>query len=210
MTIKLEPFAVYVADKSISQVERLYNLCVRAGANVYDKCAPHTELGWVFLSRAGISKCDYFGVDVDGETLSSNIHNHYNDNSVSYDDAINYLLDVIAEKSPNREISVYGPLGSVESKSSSNKRIKSDGLSSDYYKIYIPKDNIKMSDCGEFYIVQVEDVTEFGCGNDFDKGNLIKSCIRMGKKEGNDDKYELNKMSYSMKKLRRRYLGEPM
>lgn len=87
-------------------------------------------------------------------------------------------------------------------------KIKSNGLSSDYYKIFIPKDHIVESPCGQFYVVETEDIIEFALDNDFDKANLVKSCVRMGKKEGNDDQYELNKMSYSLKKLRRRFLGE--
>lgn len=93
------------------------------------------------------------------------------------------------------------------------QKIKSDGGSSDYYKIYIPFDRVEIiydeNDNPITVVIETEDIIELALDNDFDRGNLLKCNIRLGKKDGNDDEYELNKMSYSMKKIRRTYLGEP-
>jgi tRNA A58 N-methylase Trm61 len=83
------------------------------------------------------------------------------------------------------------------------EKIKSDGGSSRYYEIMIPKDNVIERD--GYYIIQVEDVIEFGMGNDFDKGNLFKVLYRLGKKAGNTISYELNKMKYSLNRLTKRF-----
>ncbi len=89
------------------------------------------------------------------------------------------------------------------------EQIKSDGGSSSYYEIRVPAGKVRaelgMAGQPEYYVFQVEDVIEFGLGNDFDKGNLFKVLYRMGRKAGNSTSYELNKMKYSLDKLFRRF-----
>jgi hypothetical protein len=98
-------------------------------------------------------------------------------------------------------------------------QIESDGGSSAYYEIPIPVEKIKfLSPSGEsltfktcnsdsIAIIQVEDVIEFGLDSDFDKANVFKVLYRFGKKAGNTIRYELNKMDYSLKRLRERFDG---
>lgn len=89
------------------------------------------------------------------------------------------------------------------------QQIVSDGGSSSYYEIRVPADKVRvelgMNNRPEYYVFQVEDVIEFGLGNDFDKGNLFKVLYRFGRKAGNTLNYELNKMQYSLDKLKRRF-----
>jgi len=82
--------------------------------------------------------------------------------------------------------------------------IKSDGGSSDYYKIPLPQNVIdKIVETG---CIQVEDVIKYAFGNDFDFGNLFKAQVRLfgslnGKgKAGNTPQYEYNKMEYTLTK----------
>jgi hypothetical protein len=90
------------------------------------------------------------------------------------------------------------------------EQIKSDGGSSAYYEIRVPASKVRvetgMSGLPEYYVFQVEDVIEYGLGNDFDMGNLFKVLYRFGRKAGNTLAYELNKMQYSLNKLKKRYL----
>jgi hypothetical protein len=90
--------------------------------------------------------------------------------------------------------------------------IESDGGSSKYYEIHVPANMVQvvLDSQGDpsHYVFQVEHVIEFGLGNDFDKGNLFKVLYRFGNKAGNTLKYELNKMQYSLNKLRQRFLYE--
>ncbi len=82
-----------------------------------------------------------------------------------------------------------------------SKGIVSDGSSSSYYTLEIN---------GDF--IETEQIIEQVFGNDFDFGNVFKSLIRaygttQGKgKLGNDLAYELNKIEYSINKLRTRYV----
>ncbi len=82
--------------------------------------------------------------------------------------------------------------------------ILSDGGSSSYYTLEIN---------GDF--IETEQIIEQVFDNDFDFGNVFKSLIRAygttrGKgKLGNDLAYELNKIDYSINKLRTRYVKTP-
>jgi len=42
----------------------------------------------------------------------------------------------------------------------------------------------------------LEEYIKYGLDNDFDRGNLAKTNHRIGKKPGNDDQYELDKLQY--------------
>lgn len=86
-----------------------------------------------------------------------------------------------------------------------SEKIKSDGGSSKYYEIHVPAEKVMFNEDTQCYIFQVEDVIEFGMGNDFDKGNMFKVLYRFGRKDGNTTQYELNKMEYSLNRLRVRF-----
>lgn len=90
--------------------------------------------------------------------------------------------------------------------------IKSDGGSSSYYDLpvaewllYALNERQKEGRC---YIKTEEMISAF-FGNDFDRGNLIKSLVRCqglqdgtGGKAGNSVEYECNKMIYSVNKIK--------
>lgn len=98
--------------------------------------------------------------------------------------------------------------------------IKSDGGSSDYYKIKIPKDRIgnlpdeflgdfiKKNESGDYYI-ETEDIIKYALGNDFDLGNIFKCSVRVhsaskgGGKLGNTNEYEYKKIKYTADKMLR-------
>ena len=79
--------------------------------------------------------------------------------------------------------------------------VVSDGGSSSYYTLDINGNK-----------VETEEIISQVFGNDFDFGNAFKSLIRaygatLGKgKAGNDIGYELNKIDYSINKIRQRGL----
>ena len=76
-------------------------------------------------------------------------------------------------------------------------KVKSNGGASSYYTLHINGTE-----------VETEDIIRDVFGNDFDFGNAFKSLVRsyletQGKgKEGNDLAYELNKITYSINKIR--------
>ena len=92
--------------------------------------------------------------------------------------------------------------------------IKSDGGSSSYYDIDIPKwllDRIVERDLDEgVAYVKTEELIEIVFGNDFDFGTAFKSLVRAkGKmdgvgKAGNTLDYECNKIIYSSNKIKDR------
>lgn len=92
-----------------------------------------------------------------------------------------------------------------------SKKIKSDGGSSSYYDIPIPKwlaqKLIERYNSGQCYI-KTEEIIKVRYDNDFDFGNADKSLHRAfqatkgGGKEGNDVNYDLNKVKYSIEKIR--------
>ena len=87
--------------------------------------------------------------------------------------------------------------------------IKSDGLSSSYYTITLSKQIIER--INETKTIETEDIIKCGFNNDFDFGNALKSlkrlyeCVNGGGKEGNDMRYEINKIKYSLDKIERYY-----
>ena len=62
------------------------------------------------------------------------------------------------------------------------KQSKSDGSSTDYYKI--PEGSTDLIDLIEFKNMN------------FAIGNIFKACYRLGQKEGNDDLYDLRKILF--------------
>ncbi len=81
-----------------------------------------------------------------------------------------------------------------------NNKIKSDGLSSDYHKIRIPASEVLLSD-EQFVTIENHSIIRHALGNDFDKGNILKALIRLGKKEGVSVRYDLNKIKWTIEKL---------
>lgn len=84
--------------------------------------------------------------------------------------------------------------------------VKSDGGSSSYYKLTLPKWLIeKIVKDGA---IETEDVIEVVFGNDFDYGNIFKSLVRAYKTEqgcgkmGNDVAYDISKVEYSCLKIK--------
>lgn len=92
--------------------------------------------------------------------------------------------------------------------------VASDGGTSVYYDLRLPKEVTtkiieRLAESGESYI-KTEEIIECVFGNDFDFGNSFKSLVRaclttkgVGKK-GNTLDYELNKIVYSVEKIRAR------
>ena len=92
-----------------------------------------------------------------------------------------------------------------------DKPIKSDGLNSSYYDIYLPdwliKQLTKRKEQGNCYI-KTEELIEVVFKDNFSFGTLLKSLVRafgvtQGQgKAGNSLDYELNKVSYYTDKIR--------
>ena len=95
-----------------------------------------------------------------------------------------------------------------------NTKVKSDGMSSSYYDLHIPEELFKEIDKrnkeGNIHI-KTEEIIAYIFGNDFDFGTLFKSLVRAkaitegGGKEGNTLDYELNKILYSVDRIRKLY-----
>lgn len=100
----------------------------------------------------------------------------------------------------------------VKEDSESTGPIKSDGGSSSYYDLPVAEWllctlNERQKE-GKCYIKTEEMISAF-FGNDFDRGNIIKSLVRCqglqdgtGGKAGNSVEYECNKMIYSVNKIK--------
>ncbi len=79
-----------------------------------------------------------------------------------------------------------------------NDKVTSDGGSSSYYTLQINNNK-----------VETEDIIRDVFNNDFDFGNAFKSLVRAylntqgAGKAGNDLEYELNKIRYSLDKIRK-------
>lgn len=94
---------------------------------------------------------------------------------------------------------------------------KSDGGSSDYYKIGIPVQKIKAAleeaerGGSDKVIVETEDIIRYALNNDFDRGNIFKCLVRITSlenglgKAGNSALYDVNKVVYSASKMQRHY-----
>lgn len=86
-----------------------------------------------------------------------------------------------------------------------NSPVKSDGGSSSYYDLQLSGKTIEFIKENGF--VKTEHLIMDIFGNNFDFGNALKSLVRAygivqgGGKEGNDIKYETNKIKYSCDKL---------
>lgn len=93
------------------------------------------------------------------------------------------------------------------------KPIQSDGGSSYYYDLPIPEELLnkilERKVDGKAYI-KTEEIIRYCFGNDFDKGNLFKSLVRIHSAElgfgkaGNSIEYDCNKIHYSADKIAQR------
>lgn len=93
------------------------------------------------------------------------------------------------------------------------KPIQSDGGSSSYYDLPIPEELLnkilERKEAGKAYI-KTEEIIRYCFGNDFDKGNLFKSLVRIHSAElgfgkaGNSIEYDCNKIHYSADKIAQR------
>lgn len=93
------------------------------------------------------------------------------------------------------------------------KPIQSDGGSSSYYDLTIPDELLnkilERKEEGKAYI-KTEEIIRYCFGNDFDKGNLFKSLVRIHSAElgfgkaGNSIEYDCNKIHYSADKIAQR------
>lgn len=93
-----------------------------------------------------------------------------------------------------------------------NMKVKSDGFASSYYDLHLPdilfKEIEKRQKEGVPYI-KTEEIIAHVFDNDFDFGTLFKSLIRAkaitrgGGKAGNTLDYELNKILYSVERIRK-------
>lgn len=94
----------------------------------------------------------------------------------------------------------------------SKQPIKSDGGSSSYYTIPLPNDVIDK--IVKNRAIETEDILKYGLGNDFDFANAAKSLIRLwgtvngAGKAGNDAKYELSKIRYSLNKIEKFFVNK--
>ena len=73
---------------------------------------------------------------------------------------------------------------------------KPSGSSNSYYWVEIPLDRVTIDEDNSTVGFMLEEYIKYGLGNDFDRGNLAKTNHRIGKKPGNDDQYELDKLQY--------------
>jgi hypothetical protein len=98
-----------------------------------------------------------------------------------------------------------------------NAPITSDGGSSTYYDIEVPKwllDLLNQRAAEGKSYVKTEELIEVGFGNDFNFGTLFKSTVRAygcsvgAGKAGNDIGYEVNKVKYYSDKIFNKYQRE--
>jgi hypothetical protein len=92
-------------------------------------------------------------------------------------------------------------------------QITSDGGSSSYYEIVLPKGKVKpiFSDDPESMFqqtgwkIEVKDVIKHGMDNDFDRGNIFKALFRLGKKAGAEEIYDLRKCQFFINEMIKDY-----
>ena len=92
-------------------------------------------------------------------------------------------------------------------------KIKSDGKSGAYYDIVLPERSWTWADervHGEGNTIQftAADIMEHVLDNDYDRSSIFKALVRIGKKEGIDHEYDLNKISYHLERLRKRFCSD--
>ena len=87
-------------------------------------------------------------------------------------------------------------------------KIKSDGGSSEYYAIKLPKGILKDNGDGTVTI-QTGDVIRYALNDSFPLGNIFKALKRLGQKEGIDVDYDVNKIKYFLDDYVKAYYTGP-
>jgi hypothetical protein len=96
-------------------------------------------------------------------------------------------------------------------------KVKSDGGSSAYYEIDIPIGKVSFIHSGSeqlltemtgYIRIEVKDVIRYALDNDFDKGNIFKALVRLGKKDGASIVYDINKMRFFLDELEKELVHE--
>lgn len=93
-----------------------------------------------------------------------------------------------------------------------NEAIKSDGGSSSYYDLYLSNKTVNFI-CENDYVKTEQLILDI-FGNDFDFGNILKCLVRAygamnGQgKLGNSLEYEVNKILYSVNKIKERGVAD--
>jgi len=83
--------------------------------------------------------------------------------------------------------------------------VSSDGKASSYYWIELPLSERVVVDTEKGVVgFMVEEIIEHALDNDFDRGNIMKANLRVGKKSGNSVEYDTNKIQYSAERLKQR------
>lgn len=82
---------------------------------------------------------------------------------------------------------------------------KPSGSSNSYYWIEIPLDRVKIDTEKGTVGFMLEQYLKFGLDNDFDRCNLAKTNHRIGKKPGNDDTYEIEKLAYYSEQIKKNW-----
>jgi hypothetical protein len=100
----------------------------------------------------------------------------------------------------------------------STPKVKSDGSASTYYEIDIPVNKVMLitptegmplSDFVSGRVrVEVKDIIRHALNNDFDKGNIFKALVRLGKKDGASIVYDINKMRFFLDELEKELVNE--
>lgn len=94
----------------------------------------------------------------------------------------------------------YGYFAEKEVTTPTTAKFKSDGGSSDYYKL-----KIKRASDGQEFDCEMGDIIYSAFGGDFDLGNIVKACRRMhldgqgGGKDGIDAEYDAKKIEWFTK-----------
>ena len=128
--------------------------------------------------------------------------------------AIHYHCVRVVEKSkPSDTLSKLTVSIDEEKVNEQPKPIASNGGSSSYYDLPIPEELLnkilERKVEGKAYI-KTEEIIRYCFGNDFDKGNLFKSLVRIHSAElgfgkaGNSIEYDCNKIHYSADKIAKR------
>lgn len=102
------------------------------------------------------------------------------------------------EKHGLREINTDTPM--PECKPAKGSKIKSDGRSTSYYLTTLPEGAFTLNEDGSVSFM-IEEYIKYGLNNNFDQGNLAKANHRIGKKEGNTEEYDKNKMHHYVDRL---------
>ena len=91
-------------------------------------------------------------------------------------------------------------------------KVESDGGSSSYYEIDIPASKIQFlteEDDPKFTTphirVEVKDMIKYGLDNDFDRGNIFNALVRLGRKVGADDTYDIKKCMFFLQEIMKDY-----